>query len=203
MRNGCRTVLATVTLTMPALGALTVIAVLAGCQHVENPFVDDLPRVEEVTTASVARAQAAPRMEPRPNRDFAAVSVEPEIAAVSHWPLGWEDPFEDKGSQDGRFAWTAEDYFAIGYGPGRFIVNTIGFPATVVATPPGTLMCSDGKLSRQALGYDHDATPSPMGVPPPIDLLEVGAIDVTSQPAAGETPAEGGSNMANPGSPIQ
>jgi hypothetical protein len=31
-------------------------------------------------------------------------------------------------------------------------------PVSAVVTPPCMLMESDGQLSRQALGYDHDAT---------------------------------------------
>lgn len=32
-------------------------------------------------------------------------------------------------------------------------------PASAVVTPPWTVMVSDGQISRQLLGYDHDAEP--------------------------------------------
>jgi hypothetical protein len=51
-------------------------------------------------------------------------------------------------------------------------------------------MGSDGVLSRQALGYDHDATPHPGGVAPPIDVLEVGTVpSETAEPTEGDAPA--------------
>jgi hypothetical protein len=147
-----------------------------GCQHAINPFVDDLPAVSEITTASVTGARAAPRKEPAiPRREFNEVQAWPESGTVDHWPLWWEDPFEDKGSVDDReFKWTEEDYFAVFYGPGRFILNTMAFPVSAWVTKPGTVTCSDGQLSRQALGYDHDAAPCPGGTALPIDILEIG-----------------------------
>lgn len=146
-----------------------------GCQHMVNPYIDDLPVTSELTTASVAGARAAAVQPARPGRDFAAVQVGPQDGTVDHWPLWWEDPFEDKGSDDDQFAWTAEDYLAMCYGPGRFLVaNTFFFPLSAYVTKPFTIMCSDGRLSRQALGYDHDAIPCPGGTAPPIDILEVG-----------------------------
>lgn len=159
----------------------------AGCQHTLNPWLDDLPIVEQVTTASVEGARIAPRKPSAPRRSFAAFRVEPQPGTVSHWPLWWQDPFEDKGSEDGRFAWTAEDYFALAYSPGRFLVNMMGFPASVYLTRPGTVMCSDGKLSRQRLGYDHDPIPCLGGAMPPIDILEIGTFQ---EEAPADAPTE-------------
>jgi hypothetical protein len=69
------------------------------------------------------------------------------------------------------------------YGFGRFILNTMGWPVSCVVTPVWTVMGSDGVLSRQALGYDHDAEPLPGGVEPPIDVLEVGTVPENGPPA--------------------
>jgi len=162
----------------------------AGCQHIKDPFVDDVPPVSEVTTTSVQGARAAASHPTVPRREFAAVHVEPQDGTVDHWPLWWEDPFEDKGSQDGQFAWTWEDYFYLAYGPGRFLLNTMAFPISAVVTMPGTVMCSDGRLSRQALGYDHDAVPCAGGAAPPLDVLEIGTYQDEPQIIADEAPAE-------------
>jgi hypothetical protein len=54
----------------------------------------------------------------------------------------------------------------------------MAWPVSAVVTPPFTLMGSDGVLSRQALGYDHDAERRPSGVAPPTDILEVGTVPV-------------------------
>ncbi|MFQ5489188.1 MAG: hypothetical protein ACE5GE_00590 [Phycisphaerae bacterium] len=141
-----------------------------------NPFQDDLPYTSEVTTASVEGARLAPTLPSLQARHFEPMTLEAQSGTVAHWPLWWEDPFEDKGSDDGQFAFTWEDYFCYLYCPGRNLVNTMFFPLSPLLTPPWTTVCSDGKLSRQGLGYDHDATPCPAGIAPPIDILEIGTI---------------------------
>lgn len=157
-----------------ALLAALAVTVWTGCHQVVNPFQDDLPYTSEVTTASVEGARSAPSAASLEPRDFTLVTIEAQSGTVAHWPLWFEDPFEDKGSEDGQFALTWEDYFGYFYGSGRFLVNTMFFPLSPLLTPPWTQMCSDGKLSQQALGYDHDATRCPGGIVPPIDILEIG-----------------------------
>ena len=71
---------------------------------------------------------------------------------VPHSPLWWEDPLEDKGDQNRAFAWTWQDYVAIPYSFGRFLLNTMAWPVSALVTPPGTPMVSDGQIGR-----DHDA----------------------------------------------
>ncbi len=191
-------------LTAPTAGALTALrtacggwalaftAILAltaaGCQHLFNPYEDELAGLSEPTTASVEGAGAAPSQPTLQPRGFEPFLVETQDGSVAHWPLWWEDPFEDKGSEDDLFAWTWEDYLGIPYGSGRFLLNTMGFPVSAYLTKPFTVMCSDGRLSRQALGYDHDATPCPGGASPPIDILELGTYpeeeDVEEAPGA-------------------
>jgi hypothetical protein len=71
---------------------------------------------------------------------------------VPHYPLWWEDPFEDQGDNDHMFAWTWQDYFTMPYGPSRYILNTLAWPVSAVVTPPGAPMVSDG-----IVGKVHDA----------------------------------------------
>ncbi len=86
---------------------------------------------------------------------------------VEHGPLYFEDPFVDKGAgrteqtDPGnvyRLGW--EDWVALPYGYARHVLNLVALPVSAVVTPPWTRMESDGHLSRQILGYDHDATPA-------------------------------------------
>ncbi len=157
------------------------ILIAGGCSEMINPFVDDVPATDEVTTASIVgvrQAGAAPVMR---TRGFEPAHACAQDGTVTHWPLWWEDPFVDKGSMDRQFAWTEEDYLAFPYGLGRSLLNMMGWPVSVVVTPPFTVMGSDGVLSRQALGYDHDPTPLPGGLAPPIDVLEVGTLSVEEE----------------------
>jgi len=94
------------------------------------------------------------------------VAGAPETGAVTHWPLYFEDPFVDKGH--GRTDATTphnvyhlgwEDWLAIPYGAARFTGNWLALPISAIVTPPWTPMESDGKLSKQLLGYDHYAFP--------------------------------------------
>ncbi len=142
----------------PVLVFLVSTIPLTGCQLKVDPFKDELAGRQEITTASVegARtAQTAPAM-PRA-RGYAPFELHAEPEGVTHGPLYFEDPFEDKGSEDGQFAWTGEDYLQLFYWRARYLLNGIFLPVSLVVTPPWTVMESDGHLSRQALGYDHDA----------------------------------------------
>jgi len=142
--------------------ATAMVGAVAGCSsYAINPFADEAVPREDMMSPS-ERAARVPRENQPVNlrkREYPETEVVPVSGAVVHWPLWWEDPFEDKGSDDGQFAWTAEDYLAMPYSFARFILNTTAWPASAVVTPPGTPMISDGKLSRQILGYDHDAIP--------------------------------------------
>jgi len=150
----------------PLLVILASTIPLSGCQLMVDPFRDELEGRQEMTTASVEGARAAKTTPAVRQRDYAAFELLAEHEGVTHGPLYFEDPFEDKGSEDGRFAWTGEDYFQIFYWRARFLANAIAFPVSAVVTPPWTVMESDGRLSRQALGYDHDAE---RWVEPPVD----------------------------------
>ncbi len=140
------------------LGAVALATASAGCAHAINPFADEGAPPEDMTTASertIRDHRAAPVVR---QREWGTSATTYPSGRVVHWPTWFEDPFEDKGSDDGKFAWTAEDYLAIPYSFARLLLNTIGWPVSAVVTPPGTPMASDGKLSQQILGKDHDAT---------------------------------------------
>jgi hypothetical protein len=122
-----------------------------------NPWREDsIPSTEYRTASSdvVLAANVPPAIRQRDIQPMDAPLVSRE---VPHYPLWWEDPFEDQGDGDRNFAWTWQDYFHMPYGLGRFIVNTVGTPASMVVTLPGTPMVSNGALSSNILGKVHDA----------------------------------------------
>jgi len=128
---------------------------------VPNQWREDGPATTaewDSPTAKDLRANYAPAAQRHRDWDVATVA---EPAAVTHWPLYFEDPFVDKGhGREGlnkyHIGW--EDYLAMPYSYSRFTLNWLMLPASAVVTPPWTLLESDGRLSRQILGYDHDAT---------------------------------------------
>jgi hypothetical protein len=173
--------------TVVGCGALFGIAAF-GCTYVPNQFREDGPAVraqeDSPTTADVKARYAA--AEPR-QRGWGGTTVCAESGAVAHLPLYFEDPFEDKGHGRTdetdphnvyRGGW--EDYFAMGYCYARFTGNWLLLPASAIVTTPWTIMESDGKLSRQLLGYDHDAERTPhhvfeIGPPEPVQRREEAA----------------------------
>lgn len=145
------------------------LAALGGCAHVENHWREDGPS----RTAAWDSATAVELRERYPavtvrERGWPASRLVATSGAVTHWPTYFEDPFVDKGAGNGRFdefgtgedayriGW--EDYLAMPYGFARHTLNWLLAPVSAVVTPPWTLMESDGRVSRQVLGYDHDAT---------------------------------------------
>lgn len=186
-----------------AAGLSCCLFLAVGCNHVNNPWVDSGALVDqEMTTPSteayVRRAEQS-TASPQPQRVWRQSEVYCENGAVSHWPLWFEDPFEDKGNSfkpkadrdapDTEFAWNWVDYLHMGYGPGRMIfVNTAGWPISAVVTPPGTLMESDGKIDKGLVWYDHDAKRSDPAVREPPD---VNVIKKDHEPAAAAPTPEG------------
>ena len=117
-----------------------------------NPWVDDSIPASEWSTPSRDGVLAAHRPMQMRTRKDAVEKQGPYVSRdVPHYPLYWEDPFTDKGDGDDLYAWTYADYLAIPYVHGRFILNTIGTPVSLIVHPPGTSMVSDGKIGR-----DHD-----------------------------------------------
>lgn len=151
-----------------AMMPMQTVALLAGCAHVENYWREDGPAKtvvwESVSEQDIrAHAPASAQRE----RGWNEMTVASESGVVAHGPLWFEDPFVDKGSgrtplderNTGRneYALSWEDYVAMPYCLARHTLNWLGWPASAVVTPPWTEMESDGRLSAQALGYDHDA----------------------------------------------
>lgn len=146
------------------LVALAPVAALAAGCRTEGPGVDvtrddSIPR-SEWTTPSEAGVRAANRPAHIRQREWPEATAHIEPSGVPHWPLWWEDPFEDKGDGNDTFCWTLADAVGLPYGMARFGLNTAGWPISAVVTPVWTPMVSDGGLSKQALGYDHDAVPT-------------------------------------------
>lgn len=139
------------------LSAAVYLIAAIGCSHAVNPLKDDAVAAEEMATTSERLVRDADSSTVVRRREWRETTITHESGKVVHWPLWFEDPFEDKGSGDGKFAWTHEDYIAMPYSMARLVLNTMGWPVSAVLTPPGTPMASDGRLSRQMLGKDHDA----------------------------------------------
>ena len=140
-----------------ALTAL--LAAAPGCGKLNNVWVDDSPPVASLNSPTALDVEARFPLAPQRVREWASATVAPESGAVIAGPTYFEDPFVDKGSgHTGNYtSWV--DYVAMPYGLGRFTLNWLGLPASMVVTPPWTPMESDGELSPGLLGLDHDAEP--------------------------------------------
>jgi hypothetical protein len=68
------------------------------------------------------------------------------------------------------------------YSYGRYYLNLVALPVSAVVTPPWTAMESDGRLSEQLLGYDHDATPLSRRIQPPPQPSDQGPAAPHEQP---------------------
>lgn len=172
--------------------ALAAGALLAGAGCAHNYWAEDSPAAKsDWNSATMADVYA--RMTPSAARVRGWPEMKPgvESGTVRHTPLYFEDPFEDKGSgHDGsdkyRIGW--EDYVAMPYGLARHMLNWFGLPVSLVVTPPWMAMESDGRLSRQILGYDHDAIGGGVESKSPSAPAEP---DVEPAPAASDAPAAG------------
>ncbi len=130
---------------------------LFGCRLVQNPFVDELAGQREVSTPSVDAVRAAAVQSGFVESHGQPKSLPMIDGSVTHGPLYFEDPYEDTGSDDGKFAWTGEDYLWMFYWRGRYLVNAVAFPVSCAVTPPWTVMVSDGRPSQRAFHEQHDA----------------------------------------------
>ncbi len=177
---------------------------LASCAHSPDQFRETGPSVTaqwDTPTAQDVRARVSPA-EPH-QRQWEPMVVHAADGAVTHWPLYFEDPFVDKG--DGRtdetdpgnvhrLGW--EDYVALPYSFGRYTINWIFLPVSAIVTPPWTLMESDGRLSKQLLGYDHDAIPVARAAE-----LEGRTEPIGTPPSRVEPAPDQGFDVAAPGAP--
>ncbi len=164
--------------------AMLAIFAMAGCAHVNNPCTDSSAVINaEMTTASAEGFRGKAEFPARHCRNPQQETVLAENGAVSHWPLWFEDPFEDKGNEttsptdrdapDNRFAVTWVDYAHIFYGPTRLALNLAALPISMAVTPPGTLMESDGRIDKGLVRYDHDTkrADSVTREPPDVNII--------------------------------
>ena len=180
-----------------------VLAFAVGCTQVNNPWEDSGASVNnEMQTPSSVGVQGKSEFGRPHRRSWEPAQAVYESCAVTHWPLWFEDPFEDRGNTyvlmtdpaaqrdlpDNQFAWNWVDYMHMGYGPGRELLNIASWPVSVAVTPPGTLMESDGHIDKNILGYDHDAkrTTNPNREPPfrnAVNKSTMAAEEPVPQPA--------------------
>lgn len=151
--------------------ALSLAATACNQPPAVNPWMDDSIGPQAWTTPSEQGVLAAGRSPAVRQRGGPPQDLILPRSSVPHYPLWWQDPFIDKGDGDGRFAWTWQDYVGMPYGLGRFILNTIAVPASVVVHPPGTSWVSDGVVegdhdARPGKSPDPDASPADFGRTP-------------------------------------
>jgi len=143
------------------LGAALALATQAGCGRLHCLFHDDAPSAgADLRSATEIDVLARYQHADQRQRAWPAHSVGWVRGSVVHGPLYYEDPFEDKCSGHADFRWGWEDYLALAYSPLRAALNTGALPVSMIVTPPWTPMESDGVLSRQIPGYEHDAIPA-------------------------------------------
>lgn len=134
---------------------------LCGCHKIENQFAEDGPSSHvELDSATVRDLRAQGDADhPQRERHWEKSRFALRDGVVWHGPLYFQDPFEDKGAghEERRMGW--EDFVAAPYGFSRFTLNWLGSPVSMIVNPPWQTTESDGELSCQLLGYDHDPAP--------------------------------------------
>mgnify|MGYP006908268508 FL=1 len=170
-------------LSVPVLAGL-----LVGCNQppAVNPWQDDsISRDARSTPTQDGILEAG--HEPALRQRDIAPSTHQTHHEVPHYPLWWEDPFEDKGDQNDTFAWTWQDYVVMPYSVGRFALNGLAWPISAIVTSPGTPLISDGVPGR-----DHDARPGKSPNP------QSDPGDFGQRVAAAESPADDDAVEADP-----
>ena len=154
------------------VAAVILSGLVIGCAPKNNPFVEDGPSAEMVWNSATA-ADVYDRLEPSESRQrhWPRHTLIAADGRVTHDPLYMENPFVDNGTYrtdadplgmtaGGRSkyytGWT--DLGAGLYALPRYWANLIAFPISAAVTPPWQVQESDGYVSRQKLGYDHDPT---------------------------------------------
>lgn len=145
-----------------------------GCRGFENHYLEDGPAaldplgLESPSSTHVFENHAPAELGTRDWQHF-ALSAEP--SDVLHGPLYMENPFVVKGhatlmdnserdpimQNTNLNHLTGVDWIAMPYNYARFTLNWLASPISMIVTPPWTTQVSDGVVSRQLLGYDHDA----------------------------------------------
>ena len=122
-----------------------------GCHQYPSNFIDDLPDSSMITTASRERARASEVMQVQRKRGFEVIRIDAQDGTVVHGPLYMEDPVEMYGSADGQFAFTKIDHYLYPYSIGRYFVNLVLMPLSMIVDPPHAVVCSDG-IERRSRG---------------------------------------------------
>jgi hypothetical protein len=166
-------------------GAVLLAMLLTACNQppAVNPWRDDSIPPSTYGTASSEAVLAANEAPAIRQREVPPAKSPEASYEVPHYPLWWEDPFEDQGDKDGQFAWTWQDYFDMPYGLARFILNTCGWPVSAIVTPPGTPMVSDGvveKVHDAKRGFSPDPTAGPEDFDATAELAASPSSDVNS-----------------------
>jgi len=127
-------------------------------------------------------------------RDWPAMTSYYAVPLVQHGPLYFEDEFENVGPVSGSCprGWTWLDFLAIPYCDGRWMLNTIASPISMVVYPPWQPTCSDGEPGKTPLGLTLDGAPATQLVPPPFDA------ECPDQQAEALTQLSGGPLPATP-----
>jgi len=178
---------------------------MPGCAHLNDPFRDSGAAINgDMTTPSAEGFSARTQKSSALRRSSEPAVVFYSNGAVTHWPLWFEDPFEDRGNTDvtmrdpakerdlpdNVFAWNWVDYFDLAYSPARYMVNLVAFPASAIVLPPGALMESDGRISRSWQGYafDEQRSDSASREPPDVSLISGTPADpqASTAPTGGE-----------------
>lgn len=132
---------------------------VSGCSLYSDPFRDEFANQPPITTPSVdavMAAEVAPIVIERHGEPKTVYVVD---GSVHHYPLYFEDPKEDHGSEDGQFKVTGEDYLWIAAWRARFLANLVAFPVSAVVNPPWQPMVSDGRYECCGRGATFDAVP--------------------------------------------
>ena len=142
--------------------ACVVAIVITGCNKPPgiNPWRDDSIPPSAYGTASsdyILSANVPPTIRQRNTEPINGPDVSWD---VPHYPLWWEDSFDDQGDNNNTYAWTWQDYFAMPYGLARFLLNTTALPVSAIVTPPFTPIASDGIVGHGIAGPNsQDARP--------------------------------------------
>ncbi len=180
-----------------------------GCSHVNDPWRDSSTAINtDMNTPSATTYAKGDRAEfrTRHGRTWQSAGVAYHNGAVSHWPLWFEDPFEDRGNTDvcmtnpdaqrdlpdNSFAMNWVDYMHIAYGPGRELLNVAAWPVSAVVEHPGMLKESNGRIDKNILGYDHDAKHSDSVSREPPDVAMLAPPYAHPEGTASEKPADPG-----------
>ena len=134
-------------------------ASLGGCHLAVDPYRDDLAHQPAVTTASVEGVRSAQGAPSERQCAYEQTTVSAADGSVIHGPLLFEDPFVVAGSEDGQYAWTAEEYFYWLYGSAHYLLSASLSPVSLIDTPVWQPYASDGRRSGSLLGLPIDSEP--------------------------------------------